>query len=90
VNSNFDAYADEQLLDAYFGGHVEPSFPRCLALMKVMSEFREGMWAVVQQAISTLSTVDFTAYAQLHLSSCLRRCHAEEFERFVGDLRHLT
>ena len=24
--------------------------------MKMMSEFREGMWAVVQQAISTLDT----------------------------------
>ena len=27
-----------------------------LQLMQVMSEFREGMWAVVQQAISTLDT----------------------------------
>jgi hypothetical protein len=38
--------------------------------MKVMSEYREGMWAVVQQAISTLDT-DFVSYAGERLSSAL-------------------
>ena len=36
--------------------------------MKVMSELREGMWAVVQQAISTLDT-DFATYADERLAS---------------------
>jgi hypothetical protein len=38
--------------------------------MKVMSEFREGMWAVVQQMISTLDT-DFAGYADTRLASAL-------------------
>ena len=39
--------------------------------MKMMSEFREGMWAVVQQAISTLDT-DFVSYANERLGNCER------------------
>ena len=38
--------------------------------MKVMSEMREGMWAVVQQSISTLDDVDFGAYAGERLEHC--------------------
>ena len=43
-----------------------------LALMKVMSEMREGMWAVVQQAISTLTHVDFVEYAATRLDALPR------------------
>ena len=62
VNCGFDDAADERLLAAYDGDASDPRLAR-LGLMKVMSELREGMWAVVQQAISTLDDVDFAAYA---------------------------
>ena len=54
----------------YFGQVTKASWAR-LQLMKMMSEFREGMWAVVQQAISTLDT-DFVSYANERLGNCER------------------
>ena len=50
-----------------------------LELMKVMSEFREGMWAVVQQAISTLDE-DFAGYADGRLENCRRLVDDRSFE----------
>ena len=38
--------------------------------MRVMSDFREAMWGVVQQAISTLDE-DFVAYAARHFARLL-------------------
>jgi hypothetical protein len=54
-----------------------------LNLMKVMSELREGMWAVVQQAISTLDTIDFVAYAHERLDHCSELCSRPEFEHWL-------
>ncbi len=76
VNCGLDTEADERLLEAYFGDVTAPMRAR-LALMKVMSELREGMWAVVQQAISTLDT-DFAAYADQRLGSAARLAAAAE------------
>ena len=52
--------------------------------MKMMSEFREGMWAVVQQAISTLDT-DFVSYAHERLGNCERLAASAEFDRWLTD-----
>ena len=63
VNNGFAEADDERLLAAYFG---EPSTPRrfaALRLMRIMSDFREGMWGVVQTAISALD-FDFDGYAR--------------------------
>ena len=68
VNSAFGPHDDERLVDSYFGKVSDARLAR-LRLMKIMSEFREGMWAVVQQAISTLDT-DFVAYADERLGNC--------------------
>ncbi|HEY7628142.1 MAG TPA: phosphotransferase, partial [Ilumatobacteraceae bacterium] len=70
VNSELTEDADERLLTLYFGAISKSSWAR-LQLMKMMSEFREGMWAVVQQAISTLDT-DFVGYANERLGNCER------------------
>ena len=69
VNCAFDVDVDERLLTLYFGNATE-HHRRRLTLMKVMSEFREGMWAVVQQVISTLET-DFVTYADERLANAL-------------------
>ena len=55
-----------------------------LQLMKMMSEFREGMWAVVQQAISTLDT-DFVTYADDRLGSCEHLAAQPQFEQWLAD-----
>lgn len=69
VNCGLDAAADERLLQLYFG-EVDDRQRAKLTAMKVMSELREGMWAVVQQAISTLDT-DFATYADTRLASAM-------------------
>jgi hypothetical protein len=81
VNSAFDDGADERLLRATFGSISQWHIAR-LQLMKVMSEFREGMWAVVQQAISTLDT-DFVTYADERLANCWRLATSSVFDDWL-------
>jgi thiamine kinase-like enzyme len=83
VNSAFTPGSDEQLLRLYFGTITTSAWAR-LQLMKIMSEFREGMWAVVQQAISTLDT-DFVEYATERLDSCERLASLPLFETWLAD-----
>jgi thiamine kinase-like enzyme len=83
VNSELNQEADERLLTLYFGQITKSSWAR-LHLMKMMSEFREGMWAVVQQAISTLDT-DFVSYANDRLSNCERLASRPEFENWLSE-----
>ena len=53
VNTGFDDADDERLLEAYFG--EPPTAPRfaALRLMRLMSDFREAMWGVVQTVVSS-------------------------------------
>ncbi len=85
VNCGLTPQADNQLLTLYFGGVSTSGWAR-LQLMKVMSEFREGMWAVVQQAISTLET-DFVTYANDRLANCERLSSAAAFGHWLTDAR---
>lgn len=83
VNCSFDEAADEHVLGLYFGA-VTPARWARLQLMKMMSEFREGMWAVVQQAISTLDT-DFVTYADDRLANCERLAAQPDFNTWLAD-----
>jgi thiamine kinase-like enzyme len=65
VNNGLNVAGDEWLLECYWG---EPCTRRRLAsvrLMRIMSDFREAMWGVVQSAISDID-FDFAAYAEEH------------------------
>lgn len=86
VNSELNHESEERLLTWYFGHVTKASWAR-LQLMKMMSEFREGMWAVVQQAISTLDT-DFVSYANERLGNCERLAGRPEFEGWLADAAH--
>ena len=70
VNHGFGDEDDARLVVSYFGRATPQAVAR-LKLMKVMSDFREAMWGVVQQGISTLD-FDYVAYADKHLERCLR------------------
>jgi aminoglycoside phosphotransferase (APT) family kinase protein len=83
VNCGLQPDAEADLLRAYFGSVTLAAMAR-LQLMKVMSEFREGMWAVVQQAISTLDT-DFVGYAAERLGSCERLAASPSFGTWLDD-----
>jgi thiamine kinase-like enzyme len=67
VNNGFSEEDDRAFLAAYW---EEPCPPRRLAavrLQRLMSDFREAMWGVLQSAVSTLD-FDFAAYAGEHFS----------------------
>ena len=70
INHELDDAGNEALLRAYFGDVREGDL-RALRLMRFMSDFREAMWGVVQQAISELD-VDFVAYAREHFERLAR------------------
>jgi thiamine kinase-like enzyme len=70
INNELDDDANEHLLRAYFG-EVRESDLRALRLMRFMSDFREAMWGVVQQAISELD-FDFAGYAAEHFERLQR------------------
>lgn len=69
VNNDLDEDAQGALLRHAFG-EVRDRHRARLALMRLMSDFREAMWGVMQQAISTLD-VDYVAYADTHFSRLL-------------------
>jgi thiamine kinase-like enzyme len=73
VNHELDADGERVLLSCYGGGEGE-----ALVLMRFMSDFREAMWGVVQQGISTLE-FDFGAYAAEHFERLERTATEPRF-----------
>ena len=69
IENDLSEDAQRTLLERYFGTVTSRALAR-LKLMRIMSDFREAMWSVVQQGISTLN-VDYAAYAHRHFDRCL-------------------
>jgi thiamine kinase-like enzyme len=78
VNHELDEDGRDALLEAYFGA-VRPADRRALELMRVMSDFREAMWGVVQSAVSELD-FEFAAYAAEHFERLERTAAEPSFE----------
>jgi thiamine kinase-like enzyme len=78
VSNGLDESGDAELLEAYGSQEAEIH-----VLMRYLSDFREALWGVLQQAISTLD-FDFVAYADEHFERLART--AEE-PRFRSALR---
>jgi thiamine kinase-like enzyme len=66
ANNGLGVSDDERLLDAYFGEPPDARRRAALKLMRIISVFREVMWARVQREISTLD-LDFDEYAERHM-----------------------
>jgi len=79
VNHDLGADEDAVLLEAHEGEVRAPRLAR-LALMRIVSDFREAMWGVLQQGISTLD-VDFVAYADEHFERLLASASGPSFEK---------
>ncbi len=86
VNHELDPDQDGVLLAAYMGDRAGPwrAFSARLALMRVLSDFREAMWGVLQQGISALE-VDFQAYAAEHFERLLATAGRTTFEQALDD-----
>jgi len=84
INHDLDADQDAVLLSAYLGEKPSPALAARLTLMRVLSDFREAMWGVLQQGVSTLD-VDFRAYAADHFDRLLAAAARPSFERALGE-----
>ena len=79
INHELSPDEDEILLAAYDGG-LRPDRLARLTLMRVVSDFREAMWGVLQQGISTLD-IDFVAYASAGFDRLLSNAREPRFDR---------
>jgi len=84
VNHGLTQEEDAVLLEAYAGDLRADRLAR-LRLMRVMSDFREALWGVLQQAISTLD-VDFVSYANDHLARLLANAAEPTFAEAMKGL----
>ena len=85
INHGLTADEDRILLEAYDNGPARPDRLARLLLMRVVSDFREAMWGVLQQGISTLD-VDFVAYAGEHFERLLSGASTPAFERGLREV----
>jgi thiamine kinase-like enzyme len=83
VNHDLTPDEDAVLLEAYEGEVRAPRLAR-LALMRIVSDFREAMWGVLQQGISSLD-VDFVAYADEHFERLLANASGPNFEEHLRE-----
>jgi thiamine kinase-like enzyme len=82
ANNGLPPEETTELLRAYFGT-VTAEHDRALTLMRFMSDFREAMWGVVQQALSGLD-FDFGSYASQHFERLERTAADRTFRRALG------
>jgi len=84
INHELTPEEDEILLTAY-DGTIRRSRLARLTLMRVVSDFREAMWGVLQQGVSTLD-VDFVAYAATSFGRLLANAAQPRFERALVEV----
>jgi len=82
VNNGLTADETIAFLRAYFG-EVRFEHARTLTLMRFMSDFREAMWGVVQQALSDLD-FDFRGYAEEHFERLERTASERAFRKALA------
>jgi thiamine kinase-like enzyme len=84
INHELTDVQDRILLEAY-DGEVRASRMARLTLMRVVSDFREAMWGVLQQGVSSLD-VDFVEYASRRFERLLANAAAPRFEAALATL----
>jgi thiamine kinase-like enzyme len=84
INHELTPDEDETLLAAYDGTVRRDRLAR-LILMRMVSDFREAMWGVLQQGVSTLD-VDFVAYAAGNFDRLLRNASSPRFEDALSEV----
>jgi thiamine kinase-like enzyme len=78
VNNGLDEDGDRALIAAYGGADYDIH-----VLFRFMSDFREAMWGVVQQALSDLD-FDFAGYAGEHFERLRRTAAEPRFRAALG------
>ncbi|MBM4423414.1 MAG: choline kinase [Chloroflexi bacterium] len=81
----FDDGQDETLLRNYFGSFTKAQHAR-LKLMKIMSDMREAMWAMVQCNVSQLD-FDYVGYGQKYFERIAEVVKSEQYREWLDDLK---
>jgi thiamine kinase-like enzyme len=81
INNDLTPEAQEMLLAHYFGS-VSAGHRARLALMRIVSDLREAMWGVVQQALSSLD-FDYVDYADRHFGRLLENAGDPNFDDWL-------
>ncbi len=74
---------ETMLLEAYLGQATAQDLAR-LKLMKILSDLREAMWAMVQVTVSTLH-YDFVAYGQKHFARYIKQLQDPRLPGWLTD-----
>lgn len=83
-NHELSEHESHFLLNCYFG-EVTPQHWAHFNIMKIMSDFREAMWGLVQVGISDLA-FDFRGYAQKHFDRLTENALNPDWERWLEEL----
>ena len=84
VNNELGPAEEEAFVAAYLDAPPAPADLAALRLMRLMSDFREAMWGVVQRTISDLD-FDFDGYATKHFDRLLAAIDDPDFESLLED-----
>ena len=85
INHDLTEAQDRVLLEAYDGEVRAPRLAR-LTLMRVVSDFREAMWGLVQVGISNLD-FDFREYADKHFDRLIQNIQNPNWKQWLEDVR---
>jgi thiamine kinase-like enzyme len=83
VNNGFGPEDDRALLELYFEQPVTERRFAALALMRVISDFREAMWGAVQQVRSDVE-FDYAGYAGQHFARLDRAAEDPQIEEWLA------
>ncbi len=83
VNNELSEDDELLLLEAYFGEPPDGARVGALRLMRLMSDVREAMWGVLQQAVSELD-FDYGAYADKHFARLRAGAADPRLEEWIG------
>ncbi|MBM3144153.1 MAG: phosphotransferase family protein [Chloroflexi bacterium] len=83
VNHGFDDEQDRWLLECYFGQVTSRQWAR-LKIMKIMSDFRESMWGLVQIGLSSLD-FDFRGYADKYIERMTQNMKNPLWEQWLEE-----
>ena len=84
INHELTEEQDRMFLAAY-DGEVRPARLARLTLMRIVSDFREAMWGVLQQGVSSLD-VDFVGYASSRFERLMANAAEPRFDSAVAQL----
>ncbi len=81
VHHEFNDEQDHWLLEAYFGEVSDANWAR-LKILKIISDFREAMWAMVQIGISKLD-FDFRDYANTYFARTEKGMKSDNWDKWL-------